>query len=448
MPVVLRRVGVGAGEAQAPVGELRVGRPHLLAVEQPAAVVARSPRGRQRRRGRCPAPGSLNSWHHSSSASRIVGSQRGLLLVGAVREQRRADEVDADAADELRRPGAGPAPPARCSARPGRRRGRRTRRATPRRPSAPSASFACHSRPNATSSARSSKRGGRPLPYSHGRLVAQPGPALGAERVLLGGGRQVHDAAHRMTDAPCQVLRDRYGRADGLRAVRRPAGAARRGARAARRRVGARAGARRRRRRRRATTRRCGGDGRPGLARHRRARGRRRPRPRLGRGRRAARGGRRATWRRRRSVELDRSPLDALARHAEWVDGRASTVDGDRLRGAWPGPRGRCRTRPSADVASCRAATTLVVASTSRRRPAAAEPAMDLTREVGWLDPTARPTRTAHRRRGRGRARSSTAARRRTRPSCSAARSACSTWRSSTPRSGCSSAGRSAASRR
>src|SRR5262249_33487693 len=33
----------------------------------------------------------------------------------------------------------------------------------------PSASFACQSRPNATSSPRSSKWGGRPLPYSHGR---------------------------------------------------------------------------------------------------------------------------------------------------------------------------------------------------------------------------------------------------------------------------------------
>ena len=35
-------------------------------------------------------------------------------------------------------------------------------------PARPLASFACHSRPNATSSARSSKRGGRPLPYSQG----------------------------------------------------------------------------------------------------------------------------------------------------------------------------------------------------------------------------------------------------------------------------------------
>ena len=51
--LVLRRVGIGAGEAHAPVGELRVARPHLLAVEQPAAVGARRAR-REAARGRCP----------------------------------------------------------------------------------------------------------------------------------------------------------------------------------------------------------------------------------------------------------------------------------------------------------------------------------------------------------------------------------------------------------
>src|SRR5690349_16358403 len=37
-PALLRRVGVGAGETDAPVGELRVARPDLLAVERPAAL--------------------------------------------------------------------------------------------------------------------------------------------------------------------------------------------------------------------------------------------------------------------------------------------------------------------------------------------------------------------------------------------------------------------------
>ena len=46
--LALRRVGIGAREAPAPVGELRVARPHLLAVEEPAAV----DRGRARRERR------------------------------------------------------------------------------------------------------------------------------------------------------------------------------------------------------------------------------------------------------------------------------------------------------------------------------------------------------------------------------------------------------------
>ena len=37
-----------------------------------------------------PASGSLNSWHQISSAVRIDGQPALLLLVGAVREQRRA----------------------------------------------------------------------------------------------------------------------------------------------------------------------------------------------------------------------------------------------------------------------------------------------------------------------------------------------------------------------
>ena len=41
--LALRRVGVGAGEAPTPVGELRVARPHLLAVDDEAAVDLRRP---------------------------------------------------------------------------------------------------------------------------------------------------------------------------------------------------------------------------------------------------------------------------------------------------------------------------------------------------------------------------------------------------------------------
>ena len=100
----------------------------------------------------------------------MCGQPARLLLGRAVREQRRPDEVDADAADELRGAGAGEllgddvvldraAAAAAVLLGP--------RDADER----PLASFACHARPNATSSARSSKRGGRPLPYSHGRFA-------------------------------------------------------------------------------------------------------------------------------------------------------------------------------------------------------------------------------------------------------------------------------------
>ena len=193
--LLLRHVGVGAGEAHAPVGELRVARPHLLAVEQPAAVGARRRASTTAARS-LPAPGSLNSWHHSSLGREDVGQPACLLLGRAVREQRGADEVDADAADELGRPG-----PRELLGddevldRP-RRRARRTPRARRRRPSGPRRACACHSRPNATSSARSSKRGGRPLPYSHGRcsrsqarhLVAQRGFGVRRRRGPFGAG--------------------------------------------------------------------------------------------------------------------------------------------------------------------------------------------------------------------------------------------------------------------
>ena len=42
---VLGRIGVRAGQAQAPIDELGIGSPHLLAAEPPAAVVRNGPSG-------------------------------------------------------------------------------------------------------------------------------------------------------------------------------------------------------------------------------------------------------------------------------------------------------------------------------------------------------------------------------------------------------------------
>ena len=98
--------------------------------------------------------------------------------------------------------------------------------------------------------------------------------------------------------------------------------------------------------------------------------------------------------------------------------------------------RGRRRERPTATACSR-------WTSTRTGRPPR-EPAMDLTRELGWLafDADAAPTQLGG---ADAVARARSTAARRSRPrSCSAARRARSTWRSSTPRTACSSAARSA----
>ena len=98
-----------------------------------------------------------------------LGQPAGLLFRGPVGQQRRSGQVDADPARPSRGPGPGPARLGPDSAPPVRPPARRTPRARPRPPSPPAARRPCQSRRNATSSVRSSNRGGRPWPYSHGR---------------------------------------------------------------------------------------------------------------------------------------------------------------------------------------------------------------------------------------------------------------------------------------
>ena len=98
-PFALRRVGIGAREAPAPVGELRVARPDLLAVEEPAAVDRRRP-GRERGQV-APRAGLAEELAPDLRRVEDLREPARLLLGRAVREQRRADEVHADAADEL-----------------------------------------------------------------------------------------------------------------------------------------------------------------------------------------------------------------------------------------------------------------------------------------------------------------------------------------------------------
>ena len=67
MPLCLGSVGLGAAEEEAPVGDVGVARPHLLAVHDVlvAALARRACGGPARSE---PAPGSEKPWHQSSVA--------------------------------------------------------------------------------------------------------------------------------------------------------------------------------------------------------------------------------------------------------------------------------------------------------------------------------------------------------------------------------------------
>ena len=80
--LVLRRVGVGAGEQQAALRLVRHRGPDLLSRSRPtrrrrATARVASPATSD------PAPGSLNSWHQISSAVKIGRRKRLALLLGA-----------------------------------------------------------------------------------------------------------------------------------------------------------------------------------------------------------------------------------------------------------------------------------------------------------------------------------------------------------------------------
>ena len=75
MPWRLGDVGVGAGQQHAVVGEVRPGGPHLLAADHASSSPSRSARVASEARSE-PAPGSLNSWHHTSSLRTIGGRKR------------------------------------------------------------------------------------------------------------------------------------------------------------------------------------------------------------------------------------------------------------------------------------------------------------------------------------------------------------------------------------
>ena len=131
MPLVLRDVDVGAGDQLAPLGEQGARAPHLLAVDDPLVAVARRRGSRGAARSE-PAPGSENSWQHSSRAARKRGTNVCALLVGARTHDRRGDQPGRDAVGLVARR------PRRTRARGGRTPGRtrggsRARRRRPAR---------------------------------------------------------------------------------------------------------------------------------------------------------------------------------------------------------------------------------------------------------------------------------------------------------------------------
>ena len=102
---MLGHVRVGARQQQPVLGELRVGRPHLLAVEHPAVVGALGARLDRREVG---AGGRLGE----ELAPHLVAAQHRqqvalLLLLGAVGDDRRAEHADADDVEDPGHAGGG-----------------------------------------------------------------------------------------------------------------------------------------------------------------------------------------------------------------------------------------------------------------------------------------------------------------------------------------------------
>src|SRR3954447_19659156 len=169
-----------------------------------------------------PAPGSLNSWHHSSSAERIFDSHRAFCSgepcassVGPAR----FTPMRPTSSGALAR--ASSSCTTKCSAGPRPRPPYSDGHATPT--PRPPANVPCHSRRNATSDSRSSKRGGRPTPYSHGRLARSHDRTSWRSASCSGVGERSTD--QESTDTGVIHSGPPYG----LRALRRPARLAGRG---------------------------------------------------------------------------------------------------------------------------------------------------------------------------------------------------------------------------
>ena len=116
--LVLRHVGVGAGEHEDPVGEVAGRRPDLLAVDHPLVAVERGPAAEVAEVGAGVGLGVALA--PDVLAAEDAREEVALLLLGAPLEERVADHLDAEhvvgAAGRARRPWRTPRPgsPARA----------------------------------------------------------------------------------------------------------------------------------------------------------------------------------------------------------------------------------------------------------------------------------------------------------------------------------------------
>src|SRR5438876_1156830 len=99
--MVLRRLGLGAAEEEAPVGDVGVAGPHLLAVHDEAAAPALAARAQRPQVGA--GAGLGEALAPEVLAREQPGEEAPALRLGAVAEDGRADQVDVGAGGRPRR---------------------------------------------------------------------------------------------------------------------------------------------------------------------------------------------------------------------------------------------------------------------------------------------------------------------------------------------------------
>ena len=243
-PLVLRRLWIGARQQDGPLRELRVARPDLLPghAEDVAVALGLGAHG-----GEIAAGARLAEELTPHLVPGEDGREEAVLLrLGAVRDQRRAGVVDADAVQQLGRAGGAPAPRSGSPAARAGRSVRRTRaaRGAPRSPRRRAVRCQAFRNWNSSASEASScgTRSARDglCAASHARSAARKRASSGESREVHAGrlARPDRRCHHGSTAGPSLCYRPRHGRLPRrLRSGARPAHPLATGARRARPRV-------------------------------------------------------------------------------------------------------------------------------------------------------------------------------------------------------------------